>query len=1162
MVAGDTCNIEAGTYPQPLTPVTLAQFGTSSAPITFQAYPSTAIVTISGTTSITGWTLESANIYYAPMSWNLGFSNQVFMNGAMMPEARWPNAGSAYPWQNSSVNPSPDWSYMQTTGYTGSGVNGWFTDSHLPSRPPNYWVGAIVHAMSGDGWVMQAPTVTSSSGTTLTTNDANGSGTAYAFTGASGTFNGNEYYLSGIKGEMDSPGEWYYDSPDHRLYIYSSTGVPTGVQAKQNPYGFDLTGRSYIQMINLRFFACTIKTDATSTNELFNGLSMLYLDHSSTYSPSYGLTLHDGDVLRNSELAFDSQGLVTLDGNNIRVINNNLHDSGYIPIWTAMMQCVDSNAYGALISHNTLYNSGRGAMGFPGLAAIVEYNNMHNAMQLTSDGAIYYSILDAGNSIIRYNLIHDSPGPVGHLGGPVQGLYLDAQNSNWIIHHNIISNVPGFSMQINARNNSNMIFNNTCANSAMGSLVTSFQSDGDTGTEIYNNLFGAPPVGTCATWDESDLQDNLYVNPGFASGTFPENCKLQSTSSLAIDQGMVITGITDGYVGAAPDLGALEYGGTDWTSSVGYNTVPPSPDPIYTFPSMAFANQVRDGSFETGSLAPNWTTSGSATLYSNPSGETSWNDPTLRSGAYGLKFGAGTSEVSETVTGLQPNQRYRLYGGTQTANATAAVNLGVRNYGYPATQVSTPATGNWVMNNLTFVTGPSTTSAQIYLDVASTTTTPVYADDFSVEPYQSLATVDPIVQYAFNQSSGTTVNDSSIYGQNGTVSGVANWQAGLTGIYNYSLDFNGTNNYVLTPAITTPTELTVSCWAKSNTTSSPGVWDSWGCFFCQRPSFFLTPVLGTNQIRLTVYTSPTVSSTTVYVPPAGFDIKQWHHYAGVISSISKSAVIYVDGVPVSSVTFGSAINPTSIPVTIGFDTGTSGGHFNGEINDARIYNRALTESQIKTVAGIGNGLMLHYAFDESSGAVAWDSSGLGLNGALVNAPTWGSGIFNNALTFNGASNYVVTPTVSTPTELTVSCWAKSNTTSSPAVWDSYGCFFCQRPSFFLTPVPGTTYMRLTVYTSPTVAVGPVYALPSGFNIKQWHQYAAVISSAGKTIILYIDGVRAISVALDSPINISTAPVSIGVDTGAAGRYFNGQIDDAYIYSRALSADEILRLYLH
>ena len=183
---------------------------------------------------------------------------------------------------------------------------------------------------------------------------------------------------------MDSAGEWFYNTSDSTLSIYS-TKSPANVTVKKRNYCFNLSGRSYIKLVKLKFFACTIQTDGNTTNTTYDGLVMKYLGHDRKNSSIFGLTLRNGDVLRNSELAWDSQGLVKLVGSDIRVINNHFHDSGYVPTWTAMVDAgintPSALAYQRnLISHNTVHDSGRSTMGFPGRASIVEFNNLYNGI--------------------------------------------------------------------------------------------------------------------------------------------------------------------------------------------------------------------------------------------------------------------------------------------------------------------------------------------------------------------------------------------------------------------------------------------------------------------------------------------------------------------------------------------------------------------------------------------------------------------------------------------------------------------------------------------------------------------------------------------------------------------------------------------------------------
>ena len=117
--------------------------------------------------------------------------------------------------------------------------------------------------MGGDGWYIQDATITGYTSATQTL--------ATTYTNTNPAYKiaiGNEYYLAGIKGELDSPGEWFYDGTNSRLYVYS-TAVPTNVvEAKKRDYGFNISGRAYINLTGLAFFGCTIQTDTNSATPL------------------------------------------------------------------------------------------------------------------------------------------------------------------------------------------------------------------------------------------------------------------------------------------------------------------------------------------------------------------------------------------------------------------------------------------------------------------------------------------------------------------------------------------------------------------------------------------------------------------------------------------------------------------------------------------------------------------------------------------------------------------------------------------------------------------------------------------------------------------------------------------------------------------------------
>ena len=79
-------------------------------------------------------------------------------------------------------------------------------------------------------------------------------------------------------------------------------------------------------------------------------------------------------------------------------------------------------------------------------------------------------------------------------------------------------------------------------------------------------------------------------------------------------------------------------------------------------------------------------------------------------------------------------------------------------------------------------------------------------------------------------------------------------------------------------------------------------------------------------------------------------------------------------------------------------------------NDFGSVESDLVEVSVKD--GILNGLVGWWKFDETSGTVAYDSSGNGNHGNLTNGPTWVSGKIGGALSFDGVDDSVLIPATS------------------------------------------------------------------------------------------------------------------------------------------------------
>src|SRR3989338_39996 len=261
----------------------------------------------------------------------------------------------------------------------------------------------------------------------------------------------------------------------------------------------------------------------------------------------------------------------------------------------------------------------------------------------------------------------------------------------------------------------------------------------------------------------------------------------------------------------------------------------------------------------------------------------------------------------------------------------------------------------------------------------------------------------------------------------------------------------------------------------------------------------------------------------------------------------------------------NGITNNTLTVTLGSSTGTIAGGDTITVN---------TTSGIKDIFGnnisdtatlsrdfdfnLPEGAISYWKLDETSGTTAYDSFGTN-NGTLYNSPTWTSGKFNNALNFTGGTgtdaDYVqVNNSYSiNPERITVEAWAKSG----GATWNNYGTIVSKRDAYILHPVSASKNMQFYIYAGGAWQ-SVTFTADGSFDITQWHHYVGTYD--GSNIKIYVDGVLKTTTAYTGVINITdTGVLTIGRDDGL-DRYLNGSIDDAAVYNRALTADEVLGRY--
>ena len=207
-----------------------------------------------------------------------------------------------------------------------------------------------------------------------------------------------------------------------------------------------------------------------------------------------------------------------------------------------------------------------------------------------------------------------------------------------------------------------------------------------------------------------------------------------------------------------------------------------------------------------------------------------------------------------------------------------------------------------------------------------------------------------------------------------------------------------------------------------------------------------------------------------------------------------------------------------------------------------------------------SGLVGHWTFNEGSGTTANDSSGNNNTGTLVNGPIWTTGKIGQALNFDGVNDYVEVRDagVSIPSlafgtgPFSVSFWIK---VTSP---EDFDILIGARRNYGWQLQDRATFLRF--FINDSVGSDTIDSTINPFD-NAWHHIVGLRD--GTNLRLYIDSIAQTPVA-DTLRNTDEAPLP-GLRFGAGGAVFadsfhGGLIDEVRIYNRALTTDEIKRLY--
>ncbi len=364
-------------------------------------------------------------------------------------------------------------------------------------------------------------------------------------------------------------------------------------------------------------------------------------------------------------------------------------------------------------------------------------------------------------------------------------------------------------------------------------------------------------------------------------------------------------------------------------------------------------------------------------------------------------------------------------------------------------------------------------------------------------------------------------------------------------------------------------------FANANAASTTATFSTTGTYVLQLLASD-SNLTATSSVTITVNTS--VSNTPPTVSAGNNQSITWP-----TNSLTLAGTVSDDGLPNPPATTTCTWSRTSGPGTVTFGnvnaanttaTFSTTGTYVVQLQ-ASDSNLSASSQAIISVnpAGSGPNPVDWLKFDEGSGSTASDSSGNGRSGTLVNSPSWITGKYSNALSFNGSSSYCQVSNFSLNASFSVAFWFKPASGSLDSSQSGYHYVF----SWGSTPeATNGVNMWFTTASEPGLGVSlRTFACDSSgtyladgdcltvqntsyaFYDGNWHHYALTFSGTNGRKV-YIDGSLKQSDTKDvgHSITPSTNIIVGGRSDLNSSRFYNGGVDDVRIYNVELSSSDV------
>ncbi|MFZ1618526.1 MAG: LamG domain-containing protein [Flavobacteriales bacterium] len=438
--------------------------------------------------------------------------------------------------------------------------------------------------------------------------------------------------------------------------------------------------------------------------------------------------------------------------------------------------------------------------------------------------------------------------------------------------------------------------------------------------------------------------------------------------------------------------------------------------------------------------------------------------------------------------------------------------------------------------------------------------------------------------WKLDENTGTSAADASTNGNTGTLTNGPTWTTGQIGS---AVTFDGTNDYIEIGSgirVDNSDRGTISAWINPGTVSGGEL-----SFFGYGGSALanagrLRAYMSTSGDTLSIEQKSNGETSDILQATTALTVGAWYHLT--IVSDGTAYAMYINGKPQAlTITSGSNTGdwfadttvtaPPKSVIGAAYQNGGLSTHFQGSLDEVRIYNRALSADEVSQLyrltapTGTDTSLKGYWSFNgqDMSGTTAYDRSGAGNTGTLTNGPTQTIGKLGQGLSFDGTDDYVDVGDMSSiegQSRVTFSAWIKP-----ASLVNQYQSIFSKRVSnsdelSLITGGAGVGDTAGVIFVVRTAGNSHGYTSGGQLSVGKWTHVVGVFdgTQAGNStrLKIYLDGVDQ-SLAFVGTIPTATTANSVNLTIGGSGASdFNGAIDEARIYNRVLTAAEIKSQY--